>query len=51
MNGYNKVFTSALYAQHEDTDFDDEDNYEFYELYGDKILNSCVLKFMTRKFP
>lgn len=43
MKMYSVIFTHSS--------ADEENNYEFWELLGDKLANSCILKYFTRRFP
>lgn len=40
---WKNVFTAPSYNS--------EQNYEFYELIGDSVLNCCTIMFLCRKFP
>ena len=43
MKMYSEIFT--------DETADPVKNYEFWEILGDKIANSCILKYFSRKYP
>lgn len=40
---YNKVFTHKT--------FDTDNNYEYYELQGDVLVNKCILNYLGKKYP